>query len=85
VLRICGDGKDGDFGSRRMRLSALATIGRTGYHTRIHMAILRVCDVYAPDAADRSALTARHDLLFMDSFALCLYGTRYVCTRRVVL
>jgi methyl coenzyme M reductase subunit C-like uncharacterized protein (methanogenesis marker protein 7) len=41
------------------------------------MAILRVRDMCALDAADRSALTARHDLLFMGSFALCLYDTRY--------
>jgi hypothetical protein len=41
------------------------------------MAILRVRDMCALDAADRSALAVRHDLLFMDSFALCLYDTRY--------
>jgi hypothetical protein len=54
------------------------------------MAILRVRDTSALDAADRSALTARRNLLFMDSFALCLtryalclYDTRYVvaCVR----
>jgi hypothetical protein len=47
------------------------------------MAILRVRDMCALDAADRSALTARRNLLFMDSFALCLYDTRYVvaCVR----
>jgi hypothetical protein len=63
-----------------------ATIGRTCYHARVHLAILRVCDMCTLDAADRSALTVRRDLLFMDSFALCLYDTRYVCyeTRRVM-
>jgi hypothetical protein len=52
---------------------------------RVHMAILRVRDMCALDAVDRSALTVRHDLLFMDSFALCfvryalcLYETRCV-------
>jgi hypothetical protein len=58
-----------------------ATIGRACYHARIHMAILRVCDMRTLDAADRSALTVRRDLLFMDSFALCLYDTRCVCTK----
>jgi hypothetical protein len=64
-----------------------ATIGRTCYHACVHMAILRVRDTGALDAADRSALTGRHDLLFMDSFALCLYDTRYDWhkTRRVVV
>jgi hypothetical protein len=57
-----------------------ATICRTYDHTRIHMAILRVCDTCALDAPDRSALTVRWDLLFMGSFALCLYDTRSVCT-----
>jgi hypothetical protein len=62
------------------------TIGRTCYHACVHMAILRVRDMCALDAADRSALTARHDLLFMGSFALCLYDTRYdwYGTRRVM-
>jgi hypothetical protein len=72
--------------SWRLRVSATdkndlgkdATIGRTCYHARVHMAILRVCDMCALDAPDRSALTVRHDLLLMDSFALCLYDTRSV-------
>jgi hypothetical protein len=55
-----------------------ATIGRTRYHARVHMAILRVRDICALDAADRSTLTGRHDLLSMDSYALCLYDTRCV-------
>jgi hypothetical protein len=42
------------------------------------MAILRVCDMRALDASDRSAVAVRQDLLFKDSFALCLYDTRYV-------
>ena len=68
------------------------TIGRTCSHVRIHLAVLRICDTRALDAPDRDALAARVDLLFMDSVALCLYGTRalfvryalcYVlCTRR---
>jgi hypothetical protein len=61
------------------------TIARTRYHARVHMAILRICNMCTLDAADRSALTVWYDLLFMDSFALCLYDTRYVGTRRVVL
>jgi hypothetical protein len=52
------------------------TIGRTCYHTCVHLAVLRICDTRALDAADRGALTARHDLLFMDAIALCLYDTR---------
>jgi hypothetical protein len=62
-----------------------ATISRTCYRARVHMAILRVRDTCALDAADRNALTVRHDLLFMDSFALPLYEMRYVCTIRVML
>jgi hypothetical protein len=54
---------------------ACATVGRTGYHTCVHLAILRICDTRALDAADRGALTARYDLLFMGSIALCLYDT----------
>jgi hypothetical protein len=51
------------------------------------MAILCVRDICALDAADRSALTGRRDLLFMDSYALCLYDTRCVWydTRCVVI
>jgi hypothetical protein len=65
------------------------TIGRTCYHARVHLAILRICDTRALDAVDRGALMARHGLLFMDPIAFCLYeyasGSRSVCTIRVVL
>jgi hypothetical protein len=77
----CGFSKVETGGPRveEVRLCQLgATIGRTRYHARVHMAILRVRDICALDAADRSALTGRHDLLFMDSYALCLYDTRCV-------
>jgi hypothetical protein len=51
------------------------------------MAILRVCDTRALDAADRDALTVRYSLLFMESLAFYLYDTRYVLygTRYVVV
>jgi hypothetical protein len=54
------------------------TICRTGYHARVHLAILRICDSCALDAADRDALTARYGLLFMDLVASNLYETCYV-------
>jgi hypothetical protein len=57
---------------------AHATVGRTRYYSCVHMAILRVCDTCALDAADRDAVTVRHDLLFMGSLAFYLYNTRYV-------
>jgi hypothetical protein len=68
-----------------LSLATTATIGRTRYYTRVHMAILCVRDTSALDAADRSALTAWRDLLFMDPFALCLSRSRYVCTIRAML
>jgi hypothetical protein len=58
-----------------------ATVGRTLYHTCVHLAILRICDTRALDAADRGALTARYGLLFMGFIALCLYDTRCVIVR----
>jgi hypothetical protein len=74
-----------------------ATVGRTRYHTCIYLAILRICDTRALDAADRGALTARYGLLFMDAIAFCLYDmcrvralfVRYalcydLCTRRAI-
>jgi hypothetical protein len=64
----------------RKFLEENATVGRTCYHTCVHLAILRICDTRALDAADRSALTARCGLLFMDVIALCLYDTRCVMT-----
>jgi hypothetical protein len=54
------------------------TIRRTCYHTRIHLAILRICDMRALDAPDWGALTARYGLLFMGLVAFCLYDTHYV-------
>jgi hypothetical protein len=45
---------------------------------RIHLAILRICDMRALDAADRDALTARYSLLFMGLIAFCLYDTHCV-------
>jgi hypothetical protein len=54
------------------------TICRTCYHTRVHLAILRICDTHALDAPDRDALTAQYYLLFMGLIALCLYDTRCV-------
>jgi hypothetical protein len=62
-----------------------ATVGRTRYHARIHMAILRICDTGALDAMDRGALTGRYSLLFMDSRAFYLYDMRYVCMVRAML
>jgi hypothetical protein len=55
-----------------------ATVGRTCYHTCIHLAILRICDTRALDAAGQGAITARNDLLFMNTIAFCLYDTRRV-------
>jgi hypothetical protein len=37
------------------------TICRTRYHTRLHMALLCICDTRALDATDRDAVTARYD------------------------
>jgi hypothetical protein len=53
-------------------------IRRTCYHTRVHLAILRICDTRALDASDRDALAVRYGLLFMGLVAFCLYNTRYV-------
>jgi hypothetical protein len=73
------------------QITHIATVGRTCYHVCIHMAILRVCDTRALDAADRDALTVRYGLLFMGSLAFYLYDTRCVvgyalccglCTRK---
>jgi hypothetical protein len=57
-----------------------ATIGRTCYHARVHLAILHICDSCALDAADRGALTVWDGLLFMGSIASYLYDTRCVVT-----
>jgi hypothetical protein len=54
------------------------TICRACYHTRVHLAILRICDTCTLDAADRDALTARYDLLFIGLVAFCLYDMRCV-------
>jgi hypothetical protein len=74
-----------------------ATIGRTCYDTRVHLAILCICDTRALDAPDRDALTARSTYYLWDSIALYLYDTCRVralfvqyalcyvlCTRRAV-
>jgi hypothetical protein len=53
-------------------------IRRTCYHTRVHLAILRICDMRALDALDRDALTAQYGLLFMGLVVFCLYDTCYV-------
>jgi hypothetical protein len=53
-------------------------ICRTCYHTRVHLAILRVCDTRALDAADRDALMAWYGLLFMVIVAFCLYDMHCV-------
>jgi hypothetical protein len=68
-----------------MDIGGIVTIGRTCSHTCIHLAILRICDTRALDAADRGTLTAWYGLLFMDAIALCLYDTCCVCMIRVVL
>jgi hypothetical protein len=54
------------------------TIRRTCYHTRVHLAILRICDTRALDAPDRDALTARSAYYLWDLIALYLYNTRRV-------
>jgi hypothetical protein len=74
-----------------------ATVGRTCYHTCVHLAVLRICDTRTLDAPDRGALTAQLTYYLWDSIALCLYDTRRVyvlvvryalcyvlCTRRAV-
>jgi hypothetical protein len=63
-------------------------IGRTRYHTCVHLAILRICDTRALDASDWGVLTARSAYyLWVLSrfvctvrveFALCLYDTHCV-------
>jgi hypothetical protein len=53
-------------------------IRRTCYHARVHLAILRICDMRALDAPGRGTLTARHGLLFMGLIVFCLYDTRCV-------
>jgi hypothetical protein len=53
-------------------------ICRTCYHARVHLAILRICDMRVLDAPDQGALTARYGLLFMGLVAFCLYDTRCV-------
>jgi hypothetical protein len=64
------------------------TIRRTCYHTRVHLAILRICDMRTLDAADRDALTARYGyylwtcrVLFV-RYALCV---QMISTIRAVL
>jgi hypothetical protein len=53
-------------------------ICRTCYHARVHLAILRICDMRALDAVDWDALTAQYGLLFMGLVAFCLYDTRSI-------
>jgi hypothetical protein len=60
-------------------MRSAVTIGRTCYHTHVHLAILRICDTRALDAADQGALTVQYGLLFMGVIAFCLYDTRRVC------
>jgi hypothetical protein len=80
-------------GALVVHMVSAVTIGRTCYHTCVHLAILRICDTRALDAPGRGALTARPAyylwvlLRFVCTvhveFALCLYDTRcvmpYVC------
>jgi hypothetical protein len=61
-----------------MRSRKDVTIRRTRYHVRVHLAILRICDMRALDALDHGALTGRHGLLFMELITFCLYDTRCV-------
>jgi hypothetical protein len=61
------------------------TIRRACYYPRVHLAVLRICDTSALDAAGRAAVTVRCDLLCMGLVTLCLYDTRFVCTIRVRL
>jgi hypothetical protein len=54
------------------------TIRRTCYHTRVHLAVLRICDTRALDAPDQDALAARSTYYLWDLIALYLYDTRRV-------
>ena len=54
------------------------TIVRTGYYTRVHLAVLRICDTRALDVPDRDALTAQSTCYLWDPIALYLYDTRRV-------
>ena len=53
------------------------TIPRTCYHTRVHLAILHICDARALDAVGWDALMAR--------YSLPIYGTRRVLFVRYAL
>jgi hypothetical protein len=60
-------------------------VGRTRYHTCVHLAILRICDTRTLDAPDRDALTVRSTYYLWNSkralfvrYALSLYSTRCV-------
>jgi hypothetical protein len=50
-----------------------ATVGRTLPYTRIHLAILRICDTHALDATDRGAVTdrCRTNYLWTPSRSIC--------------
>ena len=53
----------------------IVTITRTCYYTRVHLAILRICDTRALDAPDRDVLTARSTYYLWNPIAFYLYDT----------
>jgi hypothetical protein len=61
-----------------MTITDHVTICRTCYHTRVHLAVLRICDMRTLDAPGRDALTAQSIYYLWDLIVLCLYDTRRV-------